>query len=86
MTTNLHLAIHEGLALSLSRFGGLSGTAQLHACGKTLAFASFQRSDLRMQMGVAPCLWIGTVAFDRPGEQLAKAAAFLDLPPVGVRP
>jgi len=83
---NLHLAIHEGLALQLSRTGGLAGTAQLHACGKTLAFASFQRADVRMEMGAAPCLWIGTVAFDMPREQLAKAAAFLDLTPADVRP
>ena len=75
---NVHLAIHEGLTLNLSRSVGPAGTVQLHACGKTPVFASFQRSDLRMQIGVAARLWIDTVAFDLPREQLAKAAAFLD--------
>ena len=82
----LHLTVHEGLSLHLQRLGTHAGTAQLHAAGKTLAYAAFQHSDVRADCGPVPCLWIGPVAFDMSREQLAKAEAFLNIGATAVRP
>jgi hypothetical protein len=82
----IHVPVHEGLALHITRRTPRTGTVALHAAGKTLCFVDYQHENLRASNGPAPCLWVGTVAFDIPIDQLRKTAAFLDLAPSEARP